>query len=83
MSINETHIQTLELRVKNDQDEIIIEISYKISTYEDRLEKISSNKKQLQPLALQVKNEKYEKITNISYKLSTYEDRLEKIGLKT
>ena len=56
MSINETHIQTLELRVKNDQDEIIIEISYKISTYEDRLEKISSNKKQLQPLALQVKN---------------------------
>ena len=44
---------------KNDkqdkQDEKFIELSSKLSTYEDRLEKMSINKKQLQNLTLQVK----------------------------
>ena len=56
MSTKGTHLQTLELQVKNEQNEKITEISSKPSTYEYRLDKISINETQLHPLALQVKN---------------------------
>ena len=47
MSINETQLQNLEPQVKNEQDEKTTELSYKLSTYEDLIEKMSINKTQL------------------------------------
>ena len=60
MRINEIQLQPTELRIKNNQDkqvEKFKELSSRISTYEDRLEKTRNNKTQIYPLALQVKNE--------------------------
>ena len=67
--INEMQ-RPLSLQVNNYQDEKITELSFKLSTYEDRLEKLSINKTQIQPLSLY--------ITEISSELSAYEKYLEK-----
>ena len=61
---------------KNKQEEKITDISSKLSTYEDRLDKMSINETQLQPLTLWLKNKQDYKITELSSKLSTYEDFL-------
>ena len=55
-STNETNLQPLTLQVKNEQDEKITDLIYKLPTYEDRLYKMIINETQLHPLALQVKN---------------------------
>ena len=44
MSNKETQIQPLALQVKQEQDEKIIEISYKLSTYKDRFKKLNIDK---------------------------------------
>ena len=54
MSKKERHIQPLVLQVKNELDEKITELSSKISTYEDRIEKMSIIKTQIQPMSLQI-----------------------------
>ena len=48
---------------KNNQEENITDLSSKLSTYEDLLDKMIINETQLQPLTLQVKNDQDEKIT--------------------
>ena len=64
--------------VKTDkQEEKLVYISSKLSTYEYRIDKVNINKI-LQPLPLQVNNEQDEKIKELSLKLSTCEYRLEK-----
>ena len=55
----------------DNQEEKLIDISLKLSTYEDHMGKVIINE-MLQPLSLQVNNEQDEKITDISYKISTY-----------
>ena len=55
----------------DNQEEKLIDISLKLSTYEDHIGKVIINE-MLQPLSLQVNNEQDEKITDISYKISTY-----------
>ena len=71
----------MAIQVKNEQDEKITEISSKLSTYEDRLYKMSKKERHIQPLVLQVKNELDEKITELSSRISTYEDRIEKMSI--
>ena len=48
---------------KNNQEENITDLSSKLPTYEDLLDKMSINETQLQPLIIQVKNDQDEKIT--------------------
>ena len=60
--------QPLPLRVNNEQDDKITELSSKLSTYEDRIEKLSITETQIHPLSLQ--------ITEISYKLSAIKTAL-------
>ena len=55
MSNKETQLQPLPLLVKQEQDEKITETSSKLSTYEERIEKMINKETQLHPLSLQVK----------------------------
>ena len=70
-------VKLLDTNDKQDnKDEKITYISSKLSTYEDRLEKIIINKTQLHILTLQVKYKQENKITELSSKFSTYDDCL-------
>ena len=44
--------QPLPLQVNNEQDKKITEISSKLSTYEDRLDKLSTDKSHIHPFLL-------------------------------
>ena len=57
------------------QEEQLAELSSKLSTYEDHMDKVIINKIQ-QPLPLQVNKNQDDKITELSSKLSPEEDRL-------
>ena len=71
----------MALQVKNEQDEKITDLSSKLSTYKDGLEKTSNKETQLHPLVLQVEQDQDEKITDLSSKLSTYSYRLNKMNI--
>ena len=43
MNNKETQLQSLALQVKHEKDEKMTDISSKLSTYEDRLEKLNIN----------------------------------------
>ena len=74
MNNKETQLQSLAFKVKNEQDEKIIEFSSKLSTYEDCLEKMNINGTQIPPMSLQ--------ITDFS-KLSAYENRLDNMSFNS
>ena len=63
----------LPLQVNNKQYEKITDLSSKLLTYEDRLEKLIINETQIHPLSLQ--------ITEISSKFSAYKNRLDKMSI--